>query len=79
MIQNYARIYARMDRATKSFVEDLRRYLLSCNAIVEVGEVYESGNAGPGEPAWTVEATDDQGRVFNVEVFGPYVEGGDSA
>lgn len=65
--------YERADRATKSFVEDLRRYLMSCNGIDEVGPVFESGNAGPGEPAWTVEATDDQGRVFNVEVFGPWV------
>lgn len=66
--------YTRIDRATRSFTEDIRRYLMSCNAIVEVGPVFESGNAGEGEPAWTVEATDDQGRVFNVEVFGPFVE-----
>lgn len=63
-----------IERATRSFTEDIRKYLLTVPSITSVGEVFESGNAGDNETAWIVEATDDQGRTFNVEVFGPYVE-----
>lgn len=69
--------YQIAEEATRALVEDIRYFLMSCPGMNDVGKVYASGNAGPGEPAWTVEATDEQGRTFNVEVFGPYVEGAD--